>query len=109
MASVAKVLTGMAAGSFIGSSGAAYYVNNKVKNTALANAQAHAQDGKIKIGGMTKDGKMWDGAITVDEFKKNLNSKTIANSLVQGGLFTALAVTISAVTLLLRGKIPKVK
>ncbi len=108
MASVVKCLGTMAIGSFIGAAGSAYYLQKKMDKAALAVASAHAKDGKIPIGGQTKDGKMWDGSITVDEFKKQLDSKTKKISLIRGAMGSLGATLIAAITLLMRGKV-KVK
>ena len=53
----------------------------------------------------TKDGKMWDGQMTVDEFKKNLDKKTKVSSLITGLMSAVGIAVVSGLTLLLRGKI----
>ncbi|MDE6139287.1 MAG: hypothetical protein K2F57_07430, partial [Candidatus Gastranaerophilales bacterium] len=82
-----------------------YYMQSKVNKAIVNQAQTQAVDGKIPIGGKTKDGKLWDGKVTVDEFKKQLDKKAQATSLVSG-LFTAAGTAlITGLTLLLRGKV----
>lgn len=105
MASVAKCLGIMAAGSFVGASGASYYFQSKLNKKAVQDAQAIAKNGKIPIGGRTPDGKMWDGAISVEDFQKNLNKQTKIAALIKGvgaAIFTTL---ISGLALLLKAKI----
>lgn len=105
MASVVKCMGIMAGAGLLGGAASSYLVQSKVNNLAMSQVAAHAKDGKIPIGGMTKDGKMWDGQMTVDEFKKNLDKKTKVSSLVTGLMSAAGVAVISGLTLLLRGKI----
>ena len=61
--------------------------------------------GKIPTGGMTKDGKMWDGFTTVDKVKKDTNKSIAigtALSALAGGIATAV---VSAATLLAKAHI----
>lgn|SRR5574344_606659 len=104
MLSVAKCMGIMSGLGIVGGGGASYLLQSKVDKTTIKSAQAHAKDGKIPVGGMTKDGKMWDGAITVDEFKKNIEKKRLVSSAVTGLISAIGVVVISGVTLLLRGK-----
>lgn len=54
---------------------------------------------------MKPDGTLWDGKITVDEFKNNLSKKRTISSAIMG-LTTAVGTTLLAgLTLLLRGKV----
>ena len=94
MVSVGKSIGIMAGIGAIGGAGASYFMQNKVDKIAIAH-----------INSIAKDGTMWDGQITVDEFKKNLSKKrTISSVLV--GLTTALGTAvISGLTLLIRGKV----
>ncbi len=105
MASVVKCMGIMAGAGLLGGAASSYFVQSKVNNLAMSQIDAHAKDGKIPIGGRTKDGKMWDGQMTVDEFKKNLDKKTKVSSLVTGLMSAAGVAVISGLTLLLRGKI----
>jgi hypothetical protein len=105
MASVGKCLGIMATAGFAASSGTAYFVNSKINKTMMEHANTMAKDGTIPVGGMTKDGKLWDGKITVDEYKKNLDKKAAISSLI-AGISAAVGTTIiSGLTLLLRGKV----
>lgn len=105
MVSVGKCIGVMAGIGAIGGAGASYFMQNKVDKIAINQVKSIAKDGTIPIGGMKKDGTMWDGKITVDEFKKNLSKKrTISSVLV--GLTTAVGTAIiSGLTLLIRGKV----
>lgn len=105
MVSVGKSIGIMAGIGAIGGAGASYFMQNKVDKITVAHINSIAKDGTIPIGGMKKDGTMWDGKITVDEFKKNLSKKrTISSVLV--GLTTALGTAvISGLTLSIRGKV----
>ena len=105
MVSVGKSIGIMAGIGAIGGAGASYFMQNKVDKIAIAHINSIAKDGTIPIGGMKKDGTMWDGQITVDEFKKNLSKKRTISSVIVG-LTTALGTAvISGLTLLIRGKV----
>ena len=105
MAGVAKCLGIMAAGSFIGAAGSSYYIQSRMNKAVAKEAQAHAKDGKIPIGGMTKDGKMWDGAITVEEFQKKLNKSAQIAALIKGAGVALFTTLVSGVTLLMKAKL----
>lgn len=105
MVSVAKCMGIMAGAGLLGGAASSYLVQSKVNKVAMREISAHAKDGKIPIGGMTKDGKMWDGQMTVDEFKKNLDKKTKVSSLITGLMSAVGIAVVSGLTLLLRGKI----
>ena len=63
------------------------------------------EDGKIRIGGRTPDGKMWDGVVGVDEVKKDMRKAKTVSSLLTG-LFAAIGATaVAGLTLLLKAKI----
>lgn len=105
MAGVAKCLGIIASGSFVGAAGASYFIQSKMNKAVVKEAQNHAKDGKIPVGGMTKDGKLWDGAMTVDEFKKELNKRTTITSLIKGAGIALFTTLVSGITLLLKAKI----
>jgi hypothetical protein len=105
MASVGKCLAVMASAGFATASGITYYMNSKANKTIMNQVKAVAKDGTIPIGGKTKDGKMWDGKISVENYQKQLNKGAKIMSLVTG-LAAAIGTTIiSGLTLLLRGKV----
>ncbi len=108
MASVVKCMGIMAGAGLLGGAASSYYIQSKVNKAAMKEVSAHAKDGKIPIGGMSKDGKMWDGFMTVDEFKKNLDKKTQISALITGAMAAVATSVVSGLTLLLRGKV-KVK
>lgn len=97
----------MAGAGALAMGGLSLYKGVKTRNKIVADAQkfSDAHGGKIPTGGMTKDGKLWDGFTTVDKIKKN-TKKTVAISTavssVVGGVITA---GISALTLLAKAKI----
>lgn len=105
MASVGKCLGIMAGIGAVGGAGSSYFFQSKFDKMALAQAKSFAIDGMLPMGGRTKDGKMWDGKIPVDEFRKNLVKKRTILS-VASGLAAAVGTTlISGIALALRGKI----
>lgn len=105
MAGVVKCMGIMSGVGLLGGAASSYLLQSKVNKVAMQEVSAYAKDGKIPIGGRTKDGKMWDGHMTVDEFKKNLDKKTKISSLITGLMSAAGIAVISGLTLLLRGKI----
>ncbi len=105
MASVAKCMSIMAGVGLIGGAASSYYMQSKINKIAVKEASAHAVNGMIPIGGRTKDGKMWDGKISVDDFKKNLNQKTQISALITGVAAAVGTSIVSGLTLLLRGKV----
>ena len=105
MVSVAKCIGIMAGLGAAGGAGTSYLIQSKADKIAINHVNSQAKDGKIKIGGMKPDGTLWDGQISVDEFKKNLSKKRAVSSAIMG-LFTAVGTSIVAgITLLLRGKV----
>nr|QGT49784.1 hypothetical protein Melaina855_1710 [uncultured Candidatus Melainabacteria bacterium] len=105
MASVVKCMSIMTGAGLLGGALSSYYLQSKVNKAIVNQAQTHSKDGTIPIGGMTKDGKLWDGKVSVDEFKKQLDTKAKKASLASG-LFTAAGTAlVTGLTLLLRGKI----
>lgn len=105
MASVVKCMGIMAGAGLLGGAASSYLVQSKVNKVAMQQIGAYAKDGKIPIGGRTKDGKMWDGQMTVDEFQKNLDRKAKISSVITGLMSAAGIAVISGLTLLLRGKV----
>lgn len=97
----------MAAAGAVVSGGMTLYKGKKARQQVIANAQhiADGRGGKIPTGGMTKDGKMWDGFTTVEQIKKD-SAKGLAIgttlSAIAGGITTAV---ISGLTLLAKAHI----
>lgn len=105
MVSVAKCMGIMAGLGAVGGAGSSYWIQSKADKVALDHVSSQAKDGKIKIGGMKPDGTLWDGQISVDEFKNNLSKKRTISSAIMG-LATAVGTSLVAgITLLLRGKV----
>ncbi len=97
----------MAATGAMAAGGLSLYNGNKARKMVVANAQkiADANGGKIPTGGMTKDGKMWDGFTTVEEVNKKTKKGIAigtAFSAAAGGVVTAV---ISGLTLLAKAHI----
>ena len=105
MASVGKCLGIMAGAGLIGGAASSYYIQSKVNKIAASEAEKHAKNGMLPIGGMTKDGKLWDGQISVDEFKKQLKQKSQISALLTGAAAAVATTIVSGLTLLLRGKV----
>ena len=87
--------------------GTALYNGRKAKKMVVSQAQkiANNNGGKVPTGGMTKDGKMWDGFTTVDAIDKNFKkgvALSSAFSAVMGGISTAV---IAGITLLAKAKL----
>ena len=102
-----KCIGAMAALGAVATGGATLYRGMKGRKQAIAQAQVIADNngGKIPTGGMTKDGKLWDGFTTVDEIKKkSKKAVTLASgiSAVAGAISTAV---IAGLTLLAKAKI----
>ncbi len=108
MASVGKCLGIMAGAGLIGGATASYYMQSRINKFAVNEAEKHAKNGMLPIGGMTKDGKLWDGQISIDEFKKQLKQKSQISALITGAAAAVATTIVSGLTLLLRGKV-KVK
>ena len=106
MSSVKCVGMVAAAGAaFVG--GVSAYRGIKARKTIISSAQkiADGNNGKIPTGGITKDGKMWDGFTTVDQVKKDTAKKVAigtAFSALIAGVGTAC---VSALTLLAKAHI----
>ena len=105
MAGVGKCMGIMTAAGFAFGAGATYYAKTKQGKAIMQQLETTVKNGKIPIGGMTKDGKMWDGEVTVDEAKKNLNKASKIMSLVTGAAAAIGTAFIAGVTLMLRGKV----
>ena len=103
MSSVKCVGAIAAAGAVI-TGGVSLYRGAKARKRIIESAQniANANGGKIPTGGMTPDGKMWDGFTTVDSVK-NDTKKSVALSTVLSTAFGAvISGTVAAATLLLK-------
>ena len=76
-----KCIGAMAAAGALVSGGYSLYRGSKARKQVISNAEtiAKSNHGQIPTGGMTKDGKMWDGYTTVDKVKKDT-----AKGLAQG-------------------------
>lgn len=107
MAGIGKCMGIMSGIGLVGGAATSYFMQNKTNKVAMEKAKAHAQNGKIKIGGMTPDGKLWDGEMTLDEFKKNLNKKTAITSAISGVISAVTTAIVAGLTLLLGSKIIK--
>lgn len=84
-----------------------YYRGSKMREKVISDAQrvSYAHGGKIPTGGMTKDGKMWDGYITLDQVKKDTKKRLILSTAVTTVVSGLLTAGISALTLLAKAKL----
>ncbi len=87
--------------------GVSAYRGMKVRNRVIADAQkfSDAHGGKIPVGGMTKDGKMWDGFTTVENIKKDSKKKLVVGTAINTVAAGAITAAISALTLFAKAKI----
>lgn len=105
MAGIAKCMGIITGAGFLTGAGASYYMQRKANNIVLEGAKSRAQGGKIKIGGKKPDGTLWDGEMSVDDLKKDLNKKSLISSAIMGAASAVGTAVVAALTLLLRGKI----
>lgn len=105
MVSVSKCIGIMAGVGVVTGGASTYFFQSKFDRVTLEQAKSFAKDGKISVGGRTKDGKMWDGQISVDEFKKSLSSKRAMLSGIIGLASGVLSALMAGLTLALRGKV----
>ena len=101
-----KVIGSMALVGAAVSGGASLYSGMKARKISLENAKnaANANGGVIPVQGMTKDGKIWDKNMTVDDVKKFAN-KTVAMTTTMNALAGAAATALVAgLTLLAKNK-----
>jgi hypothetical protein len=105
MAGIGKCMALVSTAGFLAGSGISYYTQNKANKIIVSQASAHAKDGVIPIGGKTKDGALWDGQMTVDQLKKDLNKKSLAASGIIGLTSALGTAAISGLTLLIKAKL----
>lgn len=107
MAGVGKCMAVMTGVGLLGGAASSYYMQSKANKVAVAMAEQQAKGGKIKIGGRTPDGKMWDGEITIDDFKKDLKKKSMISAAVSGAMTAVGTALIAGLTLLCKAKLFK--
>jgi hypothetical protein len=95
----------MTTAGFATGAGLSYYKTAKGIDFMKKQAELTAKDGFIPTGGMTKDGKLWDGKISVDEYKKNLDKWHAKTAIISGIIASVGCAVLSGLTLLLRGKV----
>jgi hypothetical protein len=105
MAGIVKCMGVMSGIGLLGGAGASYLMHSRGDKVFLNEVSKHAKDGKIPIGGRTEDGKMWDGAMSVEDFKKNLNKKTMIASAITGAIAAIGTAIVSGLTLLVKSKL----
>ena len=95
-----------AAGAAI-SGGVNLYYGMKARKISLANAEKVASEngGKIPVNGMTKDGKLWNFDMTVDDVKKNADKSLAMGTTMNAIAGAAVTAIVSGLTLLLKSKI----
>lgn len=102
-----KCIAIMAATGAVVSGGVNLYYGSKARKISIANAEKVASEngGKIPVNGMTKDGKLWNFDMTVDDVKKNAN-KSLSMGVTMNALAGAAATAVvSGLTLLLKSHI----
>lgn len=107
MAGIGKCMGIMSGIGLVGGAATSYFMQAKSNKLAMERAKTHAQNGKIKIGGMTPDGKFWDGEMTLDEYKKNINKKTAITAGISGVISAITTTIVAGLTLLIGRKIVK--
>ena len=105
MAGVGKCMCLMAGFGLASGMGASYIIQRKTNKMVLQQASAVAKDGVIPIGGKTPDGKLWDGSMTVEQLKKDLNKKSLVSSGIMGLLSAVGTSIIAGLTLILKTKL----
>jgi len=105
MAGISKSIAIMASAGLVLGGGSSYLLQRKANNVIASQAAATAKNGTIRIGGRTKDGKMWDGAISIEDFKKELNKKSMITSGIVGVVSAIGTAAISGLTLLIKAKL----
>ena len=105
MAGIVKCMSIMSGIGLIGGAGCAYAMQKRGDKVLMNEVSKHAKDGKIPIGGQSPDGKMWDGAMSVEDFKKNLNKKTMIASTITGVIAAIGTAIVSGLTLLVKTKL----
>jgi len=106
MSGIVKCMGIMSGLGFIGGAASSYFFHNKANKAVVKAAATRAtQDGYIAIGGMTRDGKLWDGRMKLDEYQKSLQKKTVVASTINGLLAASGAALAACLTLLLKTKI----
>ena len=106
MSSIKCVGAVAAAGALV-SGGFGLYKGIKTRNAIIDNAQriSKVNGGKIPTGGMTKDGKLWDGFTTVDKVKKDTKKGVVLGTIMTTIAGAVSAAVIAAATLLINAKI----
>ena len=101
-----SLMTGIGAASI---GGMGLYQGNKVRQKQIQVAEqiAKTNQGKIPTGGMTKDGKLWDGFTTVDQVKKDTKKQVGFYAAVNAIKGAAVFGAISGLTLLAKAKLFK--
>ena len=105
MAGIGKCMAIMTTAGLVIGGGSSYLLQRKANNVIATQAAATAKNGVIRIGGRTKDGKMWDGAISVEDFKKDLNKKSLITSGIVGLVAAIGTAALSGLTLLVKAKL----
>jgi hypothetical protein len=94
----------MAGGAISG--GISLYKGMQARKAMMANAEKVAKkDGRIPIGGMTKDGALWDGFTTIDKVKQDSKKAVIIGSAMSSAVGAVSTGIISGLTLLLKSHI----
>ena len=106
MSTVKSVGAVAAAGALV-SGGITLYNGIKTRKKVVENAQriADQEGGKIRTGGMTKDGKLWDGYTTVDQIKKDTRKGVAVGTAISAAAGAFLSAGIASLAFLLKAKL----
>lgn len=106
MSSVKCVGIMAAAGAAV-TGGVSLYNGLKTRKKVISDAQKFADlnGGKIPTGGMTKDGKLWDGFTTVDQIKKDTKKSVAIGTSISAAMGAVAAAVVSGLTLLAKAHI----
>lgn len=105
MAGIGKCMGIMAGAGLLGGAASSYLMQSRFNKVLTESAVTQAKDGYVAIGGKTRDGKLWDGKMKVEDYKKMLQKKAAVTSVINGLITAAGTAVIAGFTLLLRGKV----
>lgn len=105
MAGIGKCMGVMAGAGLLGGAASSYLIQSHFNKAVMEGAKIQAKDGYVPIGGRTKDGKLWDGKMKLEDYQKMLQKKAAVTSLINGLITATGTAIIAGFTLLLRGKV----
>lgn len=99
----------MALAGAVVSGGISAHEGFKARKISLENAQKVASEngGKLPVKGMTKDGKIWDKDMTVDDVRKFANKSLLMGVTMNSIAGAATSAAIAGLTLLAHSRFKK--